>query len=40
MILAYLWCVGRYWGPEEFKQALEMGYAGVQLGTRISTSEE
>lgn len=33
-------CAGGIGDPEAFKQALEMGYAGVQMGTRFIASTE
>lgn len=33
-------CAGGIGDPESFKQALEMGYAGVQMGTRFIASTE
>ena len=33
-------CAGGIGSPELFKQALEMGYAGVQMGTRFIASNE
>ena len=33
-------CAGGIGGPERYIQALELGYAGVQLGTRFIAAEE
>ncbi|MEM7798302.1 MAG: nitronate monooxygenase [Chloroflexota bacterium] len=33
-------CAGGIGNPDDFKQALEMGYAGVQIGTRFLATEE
>ena len=33
-------CAGGISTPEEFRQALDMGYAGVQMGTRFIASDE
>ena len=33
-------CAGGIGGPERYREALELGYAGVQLGTRFIAAEE
>ena len=41
MIWGCRWCVRAGWGsPQEFAHALELGYAGVQLGTRFIATHE